>query len=224
VPIGNPIRDRRQLGSGSLEAKDSRKPSGVKGTGGFRGASDGLWPHGRTAPLVRLARNSARSTPVPQEDSGAAELTPPRFRNDGGGRRPAELPRLAPSPVVAPVAVPAMLPAWTAEPPTCCRQMMFARRKVCGASRRWPGSSRPTTRRGRTGRTQEPLHPRSDKDDRPTAAYQMAGSSGLHRQDAYAMVNDRAQRISSSRRASRADAGTAVTAILLPTALKTSME
>ena len=80
------------------------------------------------------------------------------------------------------------------------------------------------TQSARIGRTQKPLHPRSDKDDRPTAACQMAGSSGLHRQDAYAMFNDRAQRISSSRRASRADAGTAVTAILLPTALKTSME
>jgi len=156
--------------------------------------------------------------------STAVILRPPGVRSDGGGRRPAELPRLAPSPAVAPVAVPAMLPAWTAEPPTCCRQVMFARRKVCGPSRRWPGSSRPTTKRGRIGRTQEPLHPRSDKDDRATTAYQMAGSGRLHRQDAYATVNDRAQRISSSRRASRADAGTAVTAILLPTALKTSME
>lgn len=87
MPIGNPIRDRSQLGSGSLEAKDCRKPSGVKGTGGFRGAPGRLWPHGRTASLVRLARSSARGTPVPQEDSGAADLTPPGVRNDGVGRQ-----------------------------------------------------------------------------------------------------------------------------------------
>ena len=107
VPIGNPIRHRPQLGSASLEAKDCRKPSGVKGTGGFRGDPGRLWPHGRTAPPVRLARNSARSTPVPQEDSGAADLRPPGVRSQGGGCRPAELPRLAASPAVAPVAVPA---------------------------------------------------------------------------------------------------------------------
>ena len=140
VPIGNPIRHRPQLGSASLQAKDCRKPSGVKGTGGFRGAPGRLWPHGRTAPPVRLARNSARSTPVPQEDSGAADLRPPGVRNDGVGRRPAELPRLAASSAVAPGAVPVMLPASMAEPPTCCRQVMFARR-VCGPK---PSESRPT--------------------------------------------------------------------------------
>jgi hypothetical protein len=56
VPIGNPIRDRRQLGSGSLEAKDCRKPSVVKGTGRFPGAHGRLWP---TVPLVNpeLSKN-----------------------------------------------------------------------------------------------------------------------------------------------------------------------
>jgi len=47
-----------------------------------------LWPHGRTAPPVRLARNSARSTPVPQEDSGAADLTPPDAKPGAGIHHP----------------------------------------------------------------------------------------------------------------------------------------
>jgi hypothetical protein len=102
VPIGNPIRDRPRLGSASLEAKDCRKPGGVKGTHGFRGAAGRLWPLGRTAKGVRPVRNSAAAS---GEDSGAAGLTPPGVRSDGGGRRPAELPRLASSPAVAPVAV-----------------------------------------------------------------------------------------------------------------------
>jgi len=90
------------MGSASLEAKGCRKPGGLKGTGGFRGLAGWLWPFRRTARWVRPARNSARGL---EENSGTADLRPPGVHSDGGGRRPAELPRLAPSPAVAPVAV-----------------------------------------------------------------------------------------------------------------------
>jgi len=83
--------------------------------------------------MLAVGKGLPRHTPTGEGAASTAFiLRRPGVRSDGGGRRPAELPRLAPSPAVAPVAVPAMLPAWTAEPPTCCRQVMFARRKVCG--------------------------------------------------------------------------------------------
>jgi hypothetical protein len=89
-------------------------------------------PHAVFA-MLAVGKRFPRHTPTGEvTTSTAVILRRPSVRSDGVGRRPAELPRLAPSPAVAPVAVRAMLPAWTAEPPTCCRQVMFARRKVYG--------------------------------------------------------------------------------------------
>jgi hypothetical protein len=87
--------------------------------------------------MLAARKGLPRHTPACEGTASTAViLMRPGVRNDGADRRLAEPPPRAPSPAVAPVAVLAMLPASTAEPPTCCCQVMFAHRKECGPAPR----------------------------------------------------------------------------------------
>jgi hypothetical protein len=123
VPIANPV------GSHMRSAVADRVPDWVLVSGKREAVIRGS--HAVFA-MLAVGKRFPRHTPTGEVTASTAViLRRPGVRSDGGGRRPAELPRLAPSPAVAPVVVLAILPAWTAEPPTCCRQVMLARRKVC---------------------------------------------------------------------------------------------
>jgi len=107
VPIGNPIRAKWRLTTGCGGRRIAGNPLESAGSGLVSMRSQPSDALGRSVGWVQAVRRCPCGVAIPEEESGTADLRPPVVGNDGAVRRPAEPPRLAPSPAAALVAVPA---------------------------------------------------------------------------------------------------------------------